>query len=83
MKKKARKKPMEAEPELEKLSARIKQLRIAKGYSNLLLFAYDHHINPSQYARYERGHDIQYSTLIKLLNAFNISVAEFFGEGFD
>lgn len=83
MKSKRTSKVLELDIELQKLGERLKQLRIAKGYTNKDFFAYDHRIHPAQYSRYERGQDLQYSTLIKLINAFGISVAEFFTEGFD
>lgn len=83
MKSKRTKNALDVEEELQKLGARLKQLRIEKGYTNKDFFAYDHRIHPAQYSRYERGNDLQYSTLIKLINAFGISVAEFYSEGFD
>jgi transcriptional regulator with XRE-family HTH domain len=83
MKSKRTKKVLDLDTELQKLGSRLKQLRMEKGYTNKDFFAYDHRIHPAQYSRYERGHDLQYSTLIKLLNAFEISVAQFFSEGFD
>ena len=76
-------KPLDADVELQKFGKRIKQLRIKKGYSNYEHFAYDHHISRAQYGRYENGQDLRYSTLIKIISAFEISVSEFFAEGFD
>lgn len=68
--------------DLKKLGARIKALRIAKGYTSHEIFAYDHNINRTQYGRYERGEDLRYSSLMKILHALDISVEEFFSEGF-
>lgn len=77
---KAKKKyvPLDADVELKKLGARIKQLRIQKGYTNMDKFAYDHDINRTQYAQYELGKDLRYSSLIRLLNAFEITFDELF-----
>jgi len=68
---------------LKKLGARIKQLRKAAGYRNAEKFAFEHDISRSQYTRYENGEDLRYSSLVKLTNAFGLSLAEFFSEGFD
>ena len=69
--------------DIEKLANRIKSLRIQKGYTNYESFAYDHDIPRAQYGRYEKGEDLRYSSLIKVVNAFGISLQEFFSEGFD
>ena len=73
----------EIDPELKKLGERIKQLRIAKGYDSYEFFAYDHKISRSQYGRYERGEDLRFSSLLKVLKALDISLKDFFSEGFD
>ena len=70
------------EEELEKLGKRIKQLRIAKGYKNYEIFAYEHGVNRAQYGQYENGKNLSYKSLIKLLNAFEITIGDFFSEGF-
>jgi transcriptional regulator with XRE-family HTH domain len=75
-------KPSDSETELKKLGARIKELRIAKVYSNHEIFAYTHNINRTQYSRYERGEDLRYSSLLKIIRAFNMTIYEFFKEGF-
>ncbi|KFF14111.1 DNA-binding protein [Chryseobacterium soli] len=61
----------------------LKELRIAKGYSSYEYFAYDHNISRAQYGRYEKGEDLRFSTLAKIINAFGITMSEFFSEGFD
>lgn len=68
---------------IEKLGNRIKQLRIAKGYSNAEKFAYEHGITRSQYAQYEKGKNLRFSSLLKLTQAFGLTLEEFFSEGFD
>lgn len=68
---------------LQKLSKRIKELRIAKGYSSYEYFAYEHNISRAQYGRYEKGEDLRFSTLAKIINAFDMSMSEFFAEGFE
>ncbi len=80
------KEPKQRQPQdkdLEKLGRRIKQLRIQKGYSNYEYFAYDHNISRTQFGRYERGEDMRYSSLLKVVRAFGMTMEEFFSEGFE
>jgi transcriptional regulator with XRE-family HTH domain len=74
---------LENKAELKKLGNRIKALRIKAGFSNYEYFAYEHDIPRAQFGRYERGEDLRYSSLLKVIKAFNISVQEFFSEGFE
>lgn len=69
--------------ELKKLGNRIKQLRIAKGYSSYEPFAYKHDIPRAQYGRYERGSNITYLNLLKVTQALGVTLEEFFKEGFE
>ena len=65
------------ENDLNDLSVRIKELRMKTGFS-AEQFAFEHNIARSQYSRYESGKDIRYSTLIKLIRAFDLTPSEFF-----
>ncbi|MBL7936625.1 MAG: helix-turn-helix transcriptional regulator [Bacteroidia bacterium] len=76
-------KPILKEDALKKLGERIKELRIKNGYTNYEYFAYEHNISRAQYGRYERGEDIRFGTLIKIINAFGLTIDEFFSEGFE
>ena len=69
--------------QLKKLGERIKSLRIAKGYTNYEYFAYEHNIPRAQFGRYERGEDLRFSSLVKVVKAFGMTLQEFFSEGFD
>jgi transcriptional regulator with XRE-family HTH domain len=69
--------------DLAKLGNRIKSIRIKKGYSNYEYFAYEHNISRSQFGRYERGEDLRYSSLLKVIRAFGMTLEEFFCEGFE
>lgn len=69
--------------QLKKLGERIKLLRIAKGYTNYEYFAYEHNIPRAQFGRYERGEDLRFSSLVKVVKAFGMTLPEFFSEGFD
>ena len=69
--------------EIKKLAKRIKSLRIKKGYSSYENFAFDNKIHRAQYGRYETGTDLQYTSLIRIAEAFDMTLEEFFSEGFD
>ncbi len=66
-----------------KLGERIKQLRKQRGYSNHEQFAFERGIARAQYGKYERGIGMNFSTIVKIAAAMEISLAEFFSEGFD
>jgi transcriptional regulator with XRE-family HTH domain len=65
------------------LANRVKSLRIKKGYTSYEYFAYDNNLSRSQYGRYEKGEDLRFSSLIKVIKAFKITPEEFFSEGFE
>lgn len=69
--------------ELESLGKRIRELRIKKGYSNYEYFAYEKNIPRAQFGRYEKGEDLRYTSLLKVIKAFDMSIKEFFSEGFE
>jgi transcriptional regulator with XRE-family HTH domain len=69
--------------QLQNLGNRFKQLRKEKGYTNYEIFAFDNEIPRAQYGRYENGEDLRFSSLLKVLKALDISLDEFFSEGFD
>jgi transcriptional regulator with XRE-family HTH domain len=81
-KKRPLKPELTTETGLKKLGKRIKDLRVKAGYSSYEYFAYEHNISRAQMGRYENGQDLRFSSLIKLTNAFKITLEEFFSEGF-
>ncbi|HEY3402603.1 MAG TPA: helix-turn-helix transcriptional regulator [Ohtaekwangia sp.] len=81
--KKTSRKTKDPETELKKLGDRIRSLRIARGYTSYEYFAYEHNIPRTQFGRYEKGEDLRYSSLLKVIAAFDLSIEEFFSEGFD
>ena len=87
MKGKDKKRPVKpeltTEAGLKKLGKRIKDLRVKAGYSSYEYFAYEHNISRAQMGRYENGQDLRFSSLIKLVNAFGITLEEFFSVGFN
>lgn len=71
------------EKKLQDLGERLKYFRKLKGYSNYEHLAYDVGISRSQYGKYENGGNIKFTTLCKILEHLNISLQEFFSEGFE
>lgn len=68
--------------EVERLGKRIRELRKAKGYSSQETFAYDNDYTLSYYSRLERGEDIRFSSLVRVCKALEVSLEEFFSDGF-
>lgn len=68
---------------LAKMGARLKQLRIDKGYTSYEKFAIENEISRMQYWRYEKGEDLRVSSLRKVTEAMGVSLKDFFAEGFD
>lgn len=62
----------------EKVGARLKALRLQRGFSSYEHFANENDINRSLYGRYERGADMRISTLVKLCKALDITPEDFF-----
>jgi len=81
--KKVGKAKLDVEVQLKKIGERIKQLRISKGYTSYEYFAYDNNISRAQFGRYEQGQDLRFSSLVKVIDAFDMTLLEFFSEGFD
>lgn len=67
---------------LKKLGARIKSVRIAKGYKNHERLANQLEISRSKMSGYENGANLTFLTLIKIVRAFDMTLEEFFSEGF-
>nr|WP_295875924.1 helix-turn-helix transcriptional regulator [uncultured Chitinophaga sp.] len=81
--KKPKKTTLDPDEQLVKLGARIKDLRIKAGYTSYEYFAYEHNIPRAQFGRYEQGKDLRFSSLVKVVSAFGMTMEEFFGEGFE
>jgi transcriptional regulator with XRE-family HTH domain len=72
-----------ANQDLKSLGNRIKALRIKKGYTNYEYFAYEHDFSRAQYGRYEQGEDLRYTSLLRVVRAFGMTLQEFFSEGIE
>jgi transcriptional regulator with XRE-family HTH domain len=71
------------ERQIGNLGKRIKQLRKKKGFTNYEFFAYENRIGRSQYGKYEQGVDMQFSSILRLIELHGLTVKEFFSEGFE
>jgi transcriptional regulator with XRE-family HTH domain len=80
--KKSVKTSIDPEDQLVKLGGRIKALRIKAGYASYETFAYEHGLPRAQYGRYEQGKDLRFSSLVKVVGAFGLTLDEFFRDGF-
>ncbi|MDQ3192926.1 MAG: helix-turn-helix transcriptional regulator [Bacteroidota bacterium] len=68
---------------IERLAKRIKKLRLEKGFTSYEAFAYEHNLSRALYGRYEKGKDLRFTSLVKVVQAFDLTLEEFFSEGFE
>ena len=68
---------------LKNLGTRIRSLRMKAGYSSQETFSYECQIPRAQYARYEKGSNITFLSLQKIVKFHKLTWKEFFNEGFD
>jgi hypothetical protein len=61
-----------------KIAKLIKQLRIEKGYGSSEFFAWEHKIPRIQYWRMEKGTNFTIRTFLRILDAHNMSLQDFF-----
>lgn len=67
-----------------KLGARMRKLRIQKGYKSMHEFSDQIDIHRVRYAEYEAGiGNIKYKTLLQVTRGLGISIKDFFSEGFE
>ena len=69
--------------QLQNIGKRMQELRKKKGFKNYEIFAYENDLPRAQYGRYERGQDLKVSSLLKVLKGFDITLKEFFSDGFE
>ena len=64
--------------QMKAIALSLKRLRIERGYSNYDNLAYDMGMSRSQYGAYENGQNLTLTTLMKILNHFNMTIFDFF-----
>jgi transcriptional regulator with XRE-family HTH domain len=82
MKRKEKKEKRLQTEDVKKLAERPRTIRTQKGYASHEIFAYEYNIPRAQYGRYERGENLRFDSLMKIIKAFDMTVEEFFSEGF-
>lgn len=60
------------------LARRLKYFRKKRGFNSYEKLANDIGISRSQYGKYEKGGNIKFTTLCKILNHLNVSLQDFF-----
>ncbi|MCI2230311.1 helix-turn-helix domain-containing protein [Polaribacter sp. MSW13] len=68
----------EFDPRALKVAQKLKKIRIEKGYTSYENFAIDKGIKRMQYWRMETGANFTFKSLLKILDAHEMSLAEFF-----
>lgn len=62
------------------ISAKIKEMRKAKGYKSYETFALENDLDRKQYWRLENGSNMTLRSLVKILKIHNVSLKKFFSE---
>lgn len=78
-----KKKHIDSQALIEKLAARIKQIRKQRGYESYEDMALEAGFSRAQYGRYEVGQDLKFSSLGRVIQGLGVTWEEFFSEGFD
>ena len=65
---------------IENIAKKIKRLRIEKGYVSSEFFAWEHKIPRVQYWRMESGTNFTFKNLLRILDAHEMTMAEFFSD---
>lgn len=60
------------------IGKKLKELRIKKGYTSHETFAWDNKLSRVHYWRMEKGTNFTISSLLKVLDAHNMTLEEFF-----
>ena len=63
---------------IKKVAKRLRELRVAAGYTSYETFANDHDLPRVQYWRMERGTNFRFSSLLIILDKHKISINDFF-----
>lgn len=68
------------DPRIHKIAKKLEQIRIERGYTSYENFAIEFDISRMQYWRMEKGTNFTFQSLLKILDAHKISLAEFFND---
>lgn len=78
MKRPAEKSEKELDPRILAIAKKLEQLRIERGYTSYENFAIEHGISRMQYWRMEKGTNFTFASFLKILDAHEMSLEEFF-----
>ena len=70
------------EERLKQIGAKLRRIRLERGYTSYESFAWDHELPRMQYWRMENGKNFTFISLIKILDALEMPLSEFFNEEF-
>lgn len=71
-------KKTEKSPELEKIAARLKEIRKEKGFKNYEHIAFELGMSRSAYWRLESGENFSLKTLVRICKLLEITLEDFF-----
>lgn len=71
-------KSVKIDKRVKKVAAKLKKIRIEKGYTSYENFAWDNNLPRVQYWRIEKGNNFTINTLLKILDIHKMSLEEFF-----
>jgi hypothetical protein len=66
------------DPRLIQYGEKLRQIRISKGYSSYEFFAWENKISRIQYYKMEKGSNFTMKSLLRVLDALEITPQEFF-----
>jgi transcriptional regulator with XRE-family HTH domain len=78
MAKKKTEKSNKLDPRIMKISEKLEKMRIDKGYTSYENFAIEYGISRMQYWRMEKGTNFTLESLLKILDAHDTTLEEFF-----
>lgn len=71
------------DPDLAQLGNRFREIRKKLGYTSYETFAYEHEFSRITYGKMETGQNVTYKSLLKFVRAADMTLEEFFSEGFE
>ncbi|WP_439131471.1 helix-turn-helix domain-containing protein [Polaribacter sp.] len=78
MAKKDKKEAKKLDIRIEQIAKKLEKIRIEKGYTSYENFAIEHGITRMQYWRMEKGTNFTFQSLLKILDAHQMSLSDFF-----
>jgi hypothetical protein len=70
----------EEQRRISQVAAKIKSLRIEKGYTSYEVFAWENDLPRMQYWRMEKGTNFSFTSLLKILDVHRITLKDFFDD---